>query len=67
MCSIIIAVMSFLRDLRKIINKFLLFFLWIFVATFIYFFGTEVMGSGKELMERLLFTSDKSVEWYLPF
>ena len=25
------------------------------------------MGSGKELMERLLFTSDKSVEWYLPF
>ncbi|MNE74963.1 H(+)/Cl(-) exchange transporter ClcA [compost metagenome] len=25
------------------------------------------MGSGKELMERTLFTSNKSVEWYTPF
>jgi len=37
------------------------------VAAIIYFFGTETMGSGKEIMERTLFTTDKSVEWYLPF
>lgn len=37
------------------------------VATTIYFFGTETMGSGKEMMERTLFTNDKTVEWYLPF
>lgn len=37
------------------------------VATTIYFFGTETMGSGKEIMERTLFTQDKTVEWYLPF
>jgi H+/Cl- antiporter ClcA len=24
------------------------------------------MGSGKEIMERVLFTNYKSVEWYLP-
>jgi len=37
------------------------------VATTIYFFGTETMGSGKEIMERTLFTENKTVEWYLPF
>ena len=68
MCSIIIAVMSFFERFKKNYQQvFIVFFCGFFVATFIYFFGTEVMGSGKELMERLLFTSDKSVEWYLPF
>jgi H+/Cl- antiporter ClcA len=38
--------------------------LW--VATTIYFLGFEAMGSGKEIMERVLFTNYKSVEWYLP-
>jgi len=38
-----------------------------FVAISIYFFGTEVMGSGKELMENILFNDDKTVEWYIPF
>lgn len=68
MCSIIIVMMSFFERFKKNYQQvFIVFFCGFFVATFIYFFGTEVMGSGKELMERLLFTSDKSVEWYLPF
>ena len=37
------------------------------VASSIYFFGTDAMGSGKEIMERTLFTADKKVEWYIPF
>jgi len=37
------------------------------VATSIFFLGTEAMGSGKEIMERTLFTENKTVEWYLPF
>ena len=39
----------------------------LFVATFIYFIGTDAMGSGKEIMERTLFEDDKTVAWYLPF
>ncbi|SMO53730.1 chloride channel protein [Solitalea koreensis] len=39
----------------------------LFVAFFIYFFGNEAMGSGKQIMERTLFTDNKSVSWYLPF
>lgn len=38
----------------------------LYVAAFIYFLGTEAMGSGKEIMDRTLFTADKSVDWYLP-
>lgn len=38
-----------------------------FVAAFIYWLGPEAMGSGKEIMERTLYTKDKSIPWYLPF
>ncbi len=44
-----------------------IFFCSMIVASFIYFFGTDAMGSGKEIMERTLFTADKKVEWYIPF
>lgn len=37
------------------------------MATAIYFLGTDVMGSGKQIMSRTLFTDDKSVPFYLPF
>ncbi|MEZ5046236.1 MAG: chloride channel protein [Chitinophagaceae bacterium] len=39
----------------------------LFVATFIFFLGPDAMGSGKEVMERILFNEDKTVAWYLPF
>ena len=39
----------------------------LFVAAVIYFFGRDAAGSGKEVMERVLFTDEKRVEWYLPF
>lgn len=39
----------------------------IIMAAIIYFLGKETMGSGKEIMDRTLFTSDKEVEWYMPF
>jgi len=38
----------------------------LFIATCIYYFGIEAMGSGKELMERTLFSDNKTVEWFLP-
>ncbi|MBX2939948.1 MAG: chloride channel protein [Ferruginibacter sp.] len=39
----------------------------ILMAIIIYFLGSESMGSGKEIMDRTLFTADKQVEWYMPF
>lgn len=39
----------------------------LFVAAFIYWLGPEAMGSGKEIMERTLYTQDKHIPWYLPF
>lgn len=39
----------------------------ILMATAIFFLGTDVMGSGKQIMTRTLFTEDKTVAIYLPF
>jgi len=36
------------------------------VATTGYCFGFDALGSGKEIMQRTLFTGDKYVEWYTP-
>lgn len=37
------------------------------VASCVVLFGTDAMGTGKGFMERTLFSSDKHVDWYLPF
>lgn len=38
----------------------------LFIASIAYFINREILGSGKEIMERVLFTSDKHEEWYVP-
>lgn len=38
-------------------------FIMVFLAVFV---SRDVLGSGKEIMERTLFTSDKYVAWYTP-
>lgn len=35
-------------------------------ATLVYFFGTVVMGSGKEIINESLFSSSHEVHWYTP-
>lgn len=68
MCVILLKVMRFFGKIKSNLKQVgIVIFCGLFVATFIFYFGTEAMGSGKELMERTLFTNDKSVEWYLPF
>ena len=37
------------------------------VASFGFFFGEDALGSGKDLMTRLLFTDNKITHWYTPF
>ncbi|MBL1220826.1 chloride channel protein [Chryseobacterium sp. L7] len=38
----------------------------LFIASVAYFINREILGSGKEIMERVLFTKDKHEEWYVP-
>lgn len=37
------------------------------IACIAYFINREVLGSGKEIMERVLFTNNKHEDWYVPF
>ncbi len=36
------------------------------IATLAYFVNREILGSGKGIMERVLFTANKKEEWYNP-
>ncbi|AFL98440.1 chloride channel protein [Ornithobacterium rhinotracheale] len=36
------------------------------IATLAYFISEDILGSGKELMERVLFTDEKTLPWYVP-
>lgn len=36
------------------------------IACVSFFISREVLGSGKEIMERVLFTQDKHEDWYVP-
>lgn len=44
---------------------FLVLSAWI-IATIAYFVNWEIIGSGKGIMERVLFTSNKEEQWYVP-
>lgn len=68
MCAILLKLVKYVNAVTLKWKQIgIVLFCAFFVATFIYFLGSDAMGSGKELMERLLFTSDKSIDWYLPF
>lgn len=36
------------------------------VASIAYFVSREMLGSGKDIMERILFTDQKTEDWYVP-
>ena len=36
------------------------------IASISYFISQEILGSGKEIMERILFTENKHEAWYIP-
>ena len=36
------------------------------IASLAYFVNREILGSGKEIMDRTLFTADKHEDWYVP-
>jgi len=38
----------------------------LFIACISFFISREILGSGKEIMERVLFTQNKHEDWYVP-
>ena len=57
----------FVKKHKKRYQQLLIIFVAaLMVASSFYFLGSDTIGSGKELMERTLFTSNKNVEWYVP-
>ncbi|RZJ43201.1 MAG: chloride channel protein [Chryseobacterium sp.] len=38
----------------------------LFIACISFFISREILGSGKEIMERVLFTQNKHEDWYIP-
>jgi H+/Cl- antiporter ClcA len=66
--AILWKVVTYLKSKKTIYQQiFIVLLASLLISSMIYFLGTDAMGSGKELMERTLFTADKNVEWYLPF
>lgn len=61
----ILSLIAKIKSRRKTIQVIVLSGL--FVALTIYLFGEDVMGSGKNLMEKLLYNEDKTLAWYIPF
>ena len=47
-------------------NVAFLIFCALFIASVSFFISREILGSGKEIMERVLFTQDKHEDWYVP-
>jgi H+/Cl- antiporter ClcA len=63
----ILSIFAWKDRFRKVSDNVLFILLCAMVmASMIYFLTEEAMGSGKEIMNTALFTSDKRVEWYLP-
>ncbi len=68
MCKILLKIIQYIRKFHANWKQMIVVILSAMcVATIIYFFGKDAMGSGKNLMERLLFQEDKNVVWYIPF
>lgn len=68
MCVLLLKFMQYFNALSSVSKKIMVIIVCgLIIASSIYFLGFEAMGSGKEIMERVLFTNYKTVEWYLPF
>lgn len=63
MCKVILKVMRWKRNFSTVKMVAYLIVSGLAIATTAYFLHDAVLGSGKELMNHLLFTSDKSADW----
>lgn len=67
MGDIMFKIISMILKVKKKINIIQIIILsGLLVALSIYIFGEDVMGSGKALMQKLIFEENKAIEWYIP-
>jgi H+/Cl- antiporter ClcA len=64
MCKVILKIMKWKRSFNK--TKTILFVVGagLVIATIAFFINDEILGSGKELMNTVLFTSEKHSQWH---
>lgn len=63
----ILSVLSWKKRLSPFIATYIFpVVLGILFATLVYFFGTVVMGSGKEIINESLFATKHEIHWYTP-
>lgn len=68
LCKTILKLLKFVLKIKNISTHILISVTaGLIVATLGYFLGEEVLGTGKTLMERVLFSTNKDVSWYIPF
>lgn len=63
MCRLILRVLKWKRHFSKVSTIIFIICAGLLMATIAYFFDAQVLGSGKELMNDLLFHSNKGVDW----
>ncbi len=67
MSKLILGILIWKSKLKfKSHQVFYIVFCALFVAFIANFFSAEIMGSGKDTMEKVLFTSNKHSEWFTP-
>lgn len=64
MCKVILKVMRWKRSFGFAKNMVFILFAGLLMAAFAYYLNNEILGSGKSLMNRLLFTQDKHTTWH---
>lgn len=68
MSSLMLKVINIINKIKNHRKQILIIIISsLIVATSIFIFGKDAFGSGKDIMESLLFTNDKHIEWYIPF
>ncbi|RYZ48102.1 MAG: chloride channel protein, partial [Chitinophagaceae bacterium] len=63
MCKLILMIMHWRRSFGTVKSLLFLLFCGFAVASLAFFLNTEILGSGKGLMNQILFTGDKAVSW----
>lgn len=64
MCRAILKVMKWKRSFSKKQSAAFVLCAGIVVASLAYFFNDEILGSGKNLMNKILFTDEKALSWH---
>ncbi|MBD0298415.1 MAG: chloride channel protein, partial [Flavisolibacter sp.] len=64
MCKVILKVMKWKQPFKRIENIFFVLSAGLVIASVAYFLNDDILGSGKDLMNTVLFTDQKNSSWH---